>query len=103
MNRIITILFSLFLISCGSDKIVYEFYPAFITPIHYTIDIEKSRLSQNSKQFKIEGHIQGSNNLINEEYDIDRKVLNTFLERIESIELDSSIQHGREVLDGISF
>ncbi|WP_143312523.1 hypothetical protein [Cellulophaga tyrosinoxydans] len=103
LNRIITILFSLFLFSCARDKIVYEFYPAFITPIHYTIDIEKSILSQNSKQLKIEGHIQGSNNLINEEYQIDRKVLNTFLERIESVKLDSSIQHNREVLDGISF
>ncbi|MCL6274737.1 hypothetical protein M3P19_12010 [Muricauda sp. 2012CJ35-5] len=37
------------------------------------------------------------------EYEIDRKELNTFLERIESVKLDSSIRHGREVLDGISF
>lgn len=83
---------------------VYEFYPAFITPVHYTIDIEKGILFQNTKQFKIKGQIQGSNNLINEEYEIDQNVLNTFLRKIELAEIDSSFQLGSEaILDGITF
>lgn len=94
---------SLFIFSCNSEKIVYEFYPAFITPIHYTIDIDQRILHQNSKQFKIEGNVQGSDNLINEQYEIDKLVLKTFLERIESVKLDSSVRHDRMVLDGISF
>ena len=104
MNRFITILLSLFLFSCGDDKIVYEFYPAFTTPIHYTIDIERRTLSQNSKQFVTEQSIHGSNEIINKQYQINLNVLETFLEKIESAEIDSSIQRSSDVLlDGITF
>lgn len=96
-------LLSLFLLSCGGDKIVYEFYPSFLSPIHYTIDIDQKILYQNSKLIKIQEQAQGSNNLINQEYQIAEKDLKTFLEKIESVQLDSSIRHNREVLDGISF
>ncbi len=51
----------------------------------------------------MEGNVHGSDNLINEQYEIDKTVLNTFLERIESVKMDSSIRHDRMVLDGISF
>lgn len=106
MNRLI-IIFSLLIISCNSErnikKIEYEFYPAFHSPITYSIDLNDKVLNQNSKFYKTEGSIQGSKNLINKEYDISNENLTLFLNEIYEIELDSSIIHQRSVLDGIGF
>lgn len=85
------------------EKIEYEFYPAFLSPITYSIDLNKKILYQNSKFYKTERTIQGSKNLINEKYDISNENLTTFLNEIYEIGLDSSIVHQRSVLDGISF
>ena len=107
MNRLIIIIFSILIISCNSErnieKIEYEFYPAFLSPITYSIDLNKKVLYQNSKFYKTERSIQGSENLINREYDISNENLTTFLNEIHEIQLDSSIVHQRDVLDGIGF
>jgi hypothetical protein len=105
LNRLLIIIFSLSILSCNTErnieKIEYEFYPAFLSPITYSIDLNEKVLYQNSKFFKTERTIQGSKNLINEKYDISNENLTTFLNEIYEIGLDSSIVHQRSVLDGI--
>lgn len=107
MNRLIIIIFSLLIISCNSErnveKIEYEFYPAFLSPITYSIELNEKILYQNSKFNKTESTIQRSKNLINEKYNISNENLATFLNEINEIGLDSSIVHQRSVLDGIGF
>jgi len=107
LKKLLSIIFLLLIFSCNSErnieKIEYEFYPSFLSPITYTIDINERILHQNSKQFKIEGIIQGSKKLINQQYKIDNKTLTFFLKEITSVKLDSSITHKRSVLDGIGF
>ncbi len=107
MNRLIIIIFSLLIISCNSErnieKIEYEFYPAFLSPITYSIDLNDKVLYQNSKFYKTKGTIQGSKNLINKKYDISNENLTLFLNEIYETGLDSSIVHQRSVLDGIGF
>ena len=107
LNRLIIIIFSLLIISCNSErnieKIEYEFYPAFLSPITYSIDLNEKVLYQNSKFYKTEKSIQGSKNLINEKYNISNENLTTFLNEIYEIGLDSSLIHQRTVLDGIGF
>ncbi|WP_299229746.1 hypothetical protein [uncultured Psychroserpens sp.] len=107
MNRLIIIIFLLSIISCNPErnieKIEYEFYPAFLSPIKYSIDLNDKVLYQNSKFHKSNGTIQGSKNLINKKYDISNENLALFLNEIREIGLDSSIVHQRNVLDGIGF
>ncbi|WP_157358429.1 hypothetical protein [Winogradskyella sp. J14-2] len=107
MNRLLIILFLLSILSCNSEKsiekIEYEFYPAFLSPVTYSIDLNKKELHQNSKLFKTDGFIQGSKNLINKEYKIENEDLTIFLDEINAIGLDSSVVHQRDVLDGIGF
>ena len=107
MNRLLIILFLFLILSCKSEKsiekIEFEFYPVFLSPITYSIDLNKKKLYQNSKLFKADSFIQGSKNLINKEYKIENEDLTIFLNEINAIGLDSSIVHQREVLDGIGF
>ena len=107
LNRLIIIIFSLSIISCNTErnieKIEYKFYPAFLSPITYSIDLNEKVLYQNSEFYKAEGTIQGSENLINREYDVSNENLTSFLNEIYEIGLDSSIVHQRDVLDGIGF
>lgn len=107
MNRLLIILFFISILSCKSkksiEKIEYEFYPAFLSPITYSIDLSKKELYQNSKLYKTDGFIQGSKNLINKEYKIENEDLTIFLEEINAIGLDSSVVHQQDVLDGIGF
>ncbi|GAK78089.1 hypothetical protein JCM19296_3703 [Nonlabens ulvanivorans] len=107
LNRLIIILFSLLIFSCNSErnieKIEYEFYPAFLSPITYSIDLNDKVLYQNSRFYKTDGYIQGSKNLINKKYKINDEDLTKFLNEIYAIGLDSSIVHQRDVLDGIGF
>ncbi len=101
------ILACILLYSCKSEKnpelIVYEFYPSFMSPIHYTINIASKTLLQESKLYNSEKYIRGSNKLINQEYKIDDSTLQSFLHATNSIKLDSSINHVRHVLDGIGY
>ena len=105
MNRLLTLLFTLLLFSCTGDKnveeIVYEFYPSYMPPIQYKINIAEKTLLQESKLYDIEGYIQGSAKLVNEEYKIDKKVLDVFLAEIQSAQIENSINHSQEVLHGI--
>lgn len=107
MNRLIIIIFSLLILSCNTqrniEKIEYEFYPAFLSPITYSIDLNEKVLYQNSKFYKAERTIQGSENLISREYVISNVNLTSFLNEIYEIGLDSSIVHQQYVLDGIGF
>ena len=107
LNKLLIIIFSLSILSCNTErnieKIEYEFYPAFLSPITYSIDLNEKVLYQNSKFYKTERTIQGSENLINRKYDISNENLTSFLNEIYKIELDSSIIHQRDVLDGIGF
>ena len=107
MNKVLFIIFSFLFLSCNSEQgiqnIEYEFYPAFFSPITYSIDLSNGRLYQNSKLYSVNGTIQGSENLINKEYEISNENLTTFLNEINKIGLDSSIVHQRDVLDGIGF
>lgn len=107
LNKLLIFIFLLSIFSCNTErnieKIEYEFYPAFFSPITYTIDLDKKILYQNSKSYKYKSTIQGSKNLINKEYNISNENLTSFLNEIYEIELDSSIVHQQYVLDGIGF
>lgn len=74
-----------------------------MTPIDYKIDIENKTLTQKSKLLKREGYLHVSNKLINEQYEIQEKVLDRFLNEIKSIKMDSSLRHSRDVLHGTGF
>jgi hypothetical protein len=107
LNRLLIIIFLLSILSCKSErsieKIEYEFYPAFLSPITYSIDLDERAIYQNSEFYKSEGYFQGSKNLINKKYKINDDDLTIFLDEIYAIGLDSSIVHQRDVLDGIGF
>lgn len=105
MNKLITFILILILFSCSDntnvEKIEYNFYPAFLSPIAYKIDINSKTLSQES--IKTEYSSIYDNRLLSKDYKIKENHLNLFIAQIEASKLDSSLVHKISVLDGIGF
>jgi hypothetical protein len=115
-----------FLISCNSYKgdfkeINIEFYPAFIKPTKFTINLKNRTIEQYQYQTsimyvdssdsikfgRIYGHpIKFKDTLIvfyKKTFQITKNDYNKFLQIVNENHLDSNIVHNRMVLDGVSF
>jgi len=91
MRKYLYILLIIILFSCNRDKnkvINYEFYPSFSSPISYKIDLEND--------FLIIENINYSKKTKIKENDLE-----IFTKEIEFAKIDSSINHTKQLLDGI--
>jgi hypothetical protein len=114
-----------FLISCVSKEenlkeINIEFYPAFVKPTKFTIDINNRTIVQYQYQTSIMYYdpdsikwgsfyahrVKYKDTLIvyyKKTFQINKVDLNKFLQSVNENKLDSNIVHDRIVLDGVSF
>lgn len=91
MKKYFYILLIIIFSSCNQEKtkeINYEFHPSFSSPISYKIDLRSD--------FLIIENVEYSEKIRIKEND-----LKSFMNEIESVKIDSSINHTKQLLDGI--
>ena len=125
MKKVIIYILTFFLISCVNKKddlkeIIIEFYPAFVKPTRFTIDLRDRTIDQYQYQTSIEYYdpdsikwgdfyahrVKNKDTLIvyyKKTFKINKVDLNKFLQSVNENKLDSNIVHDRIVLDGVSF
>ncbi|MCH2193984.1 hypothetical protein [Kordia sp.] len=107
------------LLSCTTntklETVEVHFYPSFLHPTKFTIDLEKKTLEQYTYQdhYNVEEKTEDDTYVIHQKdtlivhyqktFPIDDEVLQHFLRSIESNEFNETIENYKPVLDGIGF
>lgn len=119
MRKLIIFLLTIVLFSCNSNddlkEVQFLFGPSFLHPTKFTIDIKNETIEQYTFQnsYNIKEWIDSTSyrekrkdTLIvyyQKTFPIDNQELNKFLNKIKVSQLDSTIQHQRDIMDGIGF
>ncbi|GAK91787.1 hypothetical protein JCM19297_678 [Nonlabens ulvanivorans] len=119
MRKLIIFLLTILLISCNSNsdlkEVQFFFAPSFLYPTKFNIDIENKTIEQYTFQdsyyekewIDSTSYKQHRKDTLvvhyKKTFNIDKSELSKFLTELKLSRLDSTVEHRRDVLDGIGF
>ena len=119
MRNLLIFLLTIILFSCKSSndlkEVQFLFAPSFLHPTKFNIDIRNSTIEQYTYQdsYYVKEWIDSTSYKTHRKdtlvvhykrtFNIDKSELNRFLTELNSSQLDSTVEHRRDVLDGIGF